>query len=124
MLFTSQSVFFTSSVFLSAVQAQPHGHTHQHATSKRASTGVVSGRGIVYAYGDTGLEALDGKLAWSTDWSGWADAQNANLGPFAPQVWGLDNPENDCKSFAICTSLRVPSPSQLDIDTQQSSPLS
>ena len=43
------------------------------------------------------MEALNDKLTWSTDWSGWADAQNANLGAFAPQVWGLDDAANDCE---------------------------
>lgn len=101
MLLISSSFLFVSSALISAVHAQPHGqvhgHTHQQATSKRASTGVVSGRGIVYAYGDSGMQALDGKISWSTDWSGWADAQNANLGAFTPQAWGLDDPANDCE---------------------------
>lgn len=100
MLLTSQSIFLASSALFSAVQAQPHGphgHTHQHATSKRA-TGVVTGRGIVYADGNTGMGALDGKLSWSTDWTAWEDnPSNANLGTFAPQVWGLDVPKTQCK---------------------------
>lgn len=106
MLLTSPSFIFVSSALLSAVQAQPHGHIRQHATSKRASTGVVSGRGIVYPYGATGMEALNGKVNWHTDWSGWADAQGANLGDFAPQVWGLDDPANDCKFLFICASIK------------------
>lgn len=123
MLFISQSVFFTASTLLSAIHAQPHGqfhgHTHQHSTNKRASNGVVSGRGIVYTWGNTGMEALDGKLAWSTDWSGWADAQNANLGAFVPQVWGLDDSSNDCMFLFIYASISVANTDQ--IDTQQTS---
>ena len=93
MLFASQSVFI--SALLSAVQAQPHRHAHQHATSKRA-TGVVSGRGIVYADGNTGMSALSPKLDWSTDWTAWQDnAANADLGSFVPQVWGLNNANGD-----------------------------
>lgn len=119
MLFTSSSFLFASSALLSAIHAQPyhgqpHGHTHQHATSKRASSGVVSGRGIVYAWGDTGMDALDGKLSWSTDWSGWEDAGSANLGAFAPQVWGLDDASNDCKNFFICASIGFAIPDQLE----------
>ncbi|CAF9932880.1 MAG: hypothetical protein ALECFALPRED_005400 [Alectoria fallacina] len=91
MLFTSQSLFFALSALFSAAQAQPHGHTHHHASSKRA-TGVVTGRGIVYADGNSGMDALDGKLTWSTDWTPWEDnPSNADLGTFVPQVWGLNN---------------------------------
>ena len=102
MFFTSQSIFLASSALWSAVQAQPHGHTHQHAASKRA-TGVVTGRGIVYADSNTGMGALGGKLSWSTDWTPWEDnPTNADLGSFAPTVWGLDNADGDpryqCKS--------------------------
>ena len=94
MLFTSQSVFLTLSV-LSAARAQPHGHVHQHAASKRA-TSVVSGRGIVYADGNTGMGALAGKLSFSTDWTAWQDnPSNADLGTFVPHVWGLNNANGD-----------------------------
>ena len=65
------------------------------------------------------MGALDGKLAWSTDWSGWADAQNANLGTFVPQVWGLDDAANNCKFLFIYASICVANTDQIDI--QQSS---
>ena len=95
MLFTSQSIFWTLSALSAAARAQPHGHIHQHGASKRAS-GVVSGRGIVYADGNTGMGALAGKLSGSTDWTPWQDnAANADLGTFVPQVWGLDNANGD-----------------------------
>ena len=97
MLFISQSVFFALSAFFSAAQAQPHGHMHQHSTSKRA-TGLVSGRGIVYADGNTGMTALAGKLKWSTDWTAWQDnPSNADLGTFVPQVWGLNNANGEAQ---------------------------
>ena len=101
MLFTSQSIFFAISALFSTLQAQPHGHTHHHGTSKRA-TGVVSGRGVVYADGNSGMAALGGKVSWSTDWTPWEDnPTNADLGNFAPQAWGLNNadgdPQKQCK---------------------------
>ncbi len=118
MLFTPPSVFFAFSALLSAVQAQPHRHAHQHGTSKRA-TGVVSGRGIVYADGNTGMGALsgDGKLTWSTDWTPWQDnPTNADLGAFVPQVWGLNNANGDsekqCKVSVICARISDPSPNE------------
>lgn len=106
MFFTSQSILFAFSALLSAVQAHPHGHAHQHRNSNRA-TGVVTGRGIVYADGNTGMSFLDGKLTWSTDWTPWEDKPNsADLGSFVPQVWGLDNADGDterqCKFPVIC----------------------
>ena len=52
------------------------------------------------------MAALNDKLTWSTDWSGWANAQNANLGAFAPQVWGLDDADDDCKFFVTCASTK------------------
>lgn len=95
MLFTSQSILFAFSALLSAVQAQPHGHAHRHRNSER-TTGVVTGRGVVYADGNTGMSALDGKLTWSTDWTPWEDnPTNADLGSFVPQVWGLNNADGD-----------------------------
>ena len=102
MFFTSQSVLLALSV-LSSARAQPHGHIHQHGASKRA-TGVVSGRGIVYADGNSGMGALGGKLTFSTDWTPWQDnPSNADLGTFVPHVWGLDNangdPNKQCKSL-------------------------
>ncbi|KAM0794789.1 glycosyl hydrolase catalytic core-domain-containing protein [Usnea florida] len=90
MFFTSQSILFALSAFFAATEAQPHRHSHQHGTSKRAS-GVVTGRGIVYADGNTGMGALAPKLDWSTDWTAWQDnPDNNDLGTFVPQVWGLD----------------------------------
>ena len=103
MLFTSQSVLLALSA-VSAARAQPHGHTHQHGASKRA-TGVVTGRGIVYADGNTGMSALGGKLSFSTDWTAWQDnPDNVELGTFVPHVWGLDNPNGDPKKQ--CEPLR------------------
>ena len=99
MLFTSQSVLFALSALSSTAAAQPHGHNHihQHGASKRDS-GVVSGRGIVYADGNTGMGALSGKLTWSTDWTAWQDNPNKDdLGTFVPQVWGLNNPNGDAQ---------------------------
>ena len=96
MLFTSQSIFLAFCA-LSTARAQPHArihqHQHQHGASKRAS-GTVSGRGIVYADGNSGMGALGpGKLTWSTDWTPWEDnPAKADLGTFAPQAWGLDVP--------------------------------
>ena len=90
MFFTSQSILFALSALFSATEAQPHRHSHQHGASKRAS-GVVTGRGIVYADGNTGMGALAPKLEWSTDWTAWQDNPNNNdLGAFVPQAWGLD----------------------------------
>lgn len=95
MLFTSQSIFFAISALFSTLQAQPHGHIHHHGTSKRAS-GVVSGRGVVYADGNSGMAALGGKVSWSTDWTPWEDnPTNTDLGNFAPQAWGLNNADGD-----------------------------
>lgn len=109
MLFTSQSVFLTLSALLSAIQAQPHRHAHQHATAKRA-TGVVSGRGIVYADGNTGMSALSPKLDWSTDWTAWQDnPANADLGTFVPQVWGLNNPDGDSEKQFLAAFLAAAS---------------
>lgn len=88
MLFTTQSILLACTTLSSAAWAQPHGHIHghQHGTSKR-TTGVVSGRGIVYKDENTGMGALAGNLEWSTDWSPYQDnPTNANLGTFTPQV--------------------------------------
>ena len=102
MLSTSPSILFAFSALLSAVQSIPHGHGHQHAHSKRA-TGVVTGRGIVYADGNTGMSALDGKLTWSTDWTPWEDKpSDTDLGSFVPQVWGLDNADGDTEKQCRC----------------------
>lgn len=98
MLFTSQSIFLAFGVALPAVRGQPHAHIHQHGASKRATTGTVSGRGIVYATDNTGMGALGGgKLQWSTDWSAWESSPTkGQLGSFAPQAWGLDIPGTPC----------------------------
>ena len=100
MFFTSQSILFALSALFAATEAQPHRHSHQHGTSKRAS-GVVTGRGIVYADGNTGMGALSPKLEWSTDWTAWQDnPDNNDLGTFVPQAWGLDynngNAQDQC----------------------------
>ena len=106
MFFTSHSLFLALSALSSTAAAQPHGHFHQHGASKRASD-VVSGRGIVYADGNSGMGALGGKLKWSTDWTAWQDnPANSDLGTFVPQVWGLNNPNGDpqkqCMFHFIC----------------------
>ena len=111
MFFTSQSILFALSALFAATEAQPHRHAHQHGTSKRAS-GVVTGRGIVYADGNTGMGALSPKLEWSTDWTAWQDnPDNNDLGTFVPQVWGLDynngNAQDQCGLQPFCLSPAV-----------------